>query len=118
MASVHTLSASDLRYGLHPSHLSPRLLAICGIGSVHFRFQVGVLLLQLLDLHLEVLHLLTRTNTHFLDNFDETPETKYDDKGSNFFDDATRQDIDQEADNDNQGIKYMEPRVKISERLL
>lgn len=118
MASIHTLSASDLRYRARPPKLSSRLLAICGIRPVQFGFQIGVLLLQLFDLHLEVLHLLTRTNTHFLDNFNETPETKYDDKRSDLFDDASRQDIDQEADNNNQGIKYVEPRVEISERLL
>lgn len=66
------------------------LLAIRGLGIFKFRLQTGVLLLQLLDPHFKVLHLLTCTDTHLLDDFDKTPQTKNDDERGNLFDNATR----------------------------
>lgn len=78
--------------------------------------QLGVFLLEPFDPHLKVLHLLAGANTHLLDNLDEAEETQDDDKRGDLLFHAPRQDIDEKTGDDDQGIKNMKPRVKVSER--
>lgn len=94
---------------------SSRLLAVRRRGLPQLILQPGVLPLQLLDPHLEVLHLFARTDAHFLDDLDEAPKTQDDDQRGNLLDDAAGEDVDEEAGDDDQGIEYVEPRSEITE---
>lgn len=81
---------------------------------VHLDFQVLILLLELLDSHLEILHLLRGPNAHLFDDLHKAPQTEDDDKRRDFFDDSAGQDIDEEAGNNDDGIKNVKPRFEVS----
>lgn len=49
------------------------LLRIRRSDLLELALQLGILLFELLDSHLQVLHFLTGADTQFLDNLDETP---------------------------------------------
>lgn len=85
-----------------------------GFEMPELTLQPGVLLLQPLSFHLDVFHALRGTDRHFLDDLDKAPETQNDDKGGNFLDDTTRQSVNEETSNNDQGVEKVKPGPEVS----
>lgn len=85
----------------------------CELERPELALQLSILLLQLLRSHLDIFHLLRGSDGQFLDDLDKAPETQNDDERRDFLHSTTRQGIDEETSDDDQGIKDVEPGAEV-----
>jgi len=82
------------------------------VQDVQSRRQLSLLPLQDLESCLQVLHALRGPDTHLLDDLDQPEQPQHDHQRGNLFNNTARNQVDDEARHDDEGIEAMKPRVE------
>lgn len=74
-----------------------------------------ILVPEFIDLALQLFTPLLGTNTEFLNDLDDSPETHDNDQRDSFLDDTMQDNIGDEACHDDKRVKAVKPRFEITE---
>jgi len=89
-------------------------LTFTNLGPADLFLESLILLLELLQLQLNLLHALRLADAQLLDDLHEAPEAEHDDERRDLLDDAARQQVNDEAGDDDEPVEYVEPGVEVS----
>lgn len=96
----------------HTQRTSTSLQVTARPAFLQLRQECRVLFFQVIQLGCHLLHALLRPRGHLIDDLDQSPQPQDDDERSQVLEHAVREDVDEEAAHDDEGVEAVEPLVE------